>query len=230
MFGAFSFGKIIKTILPGTILCLGVLMAIEAVALKCGRGSALWFLTEKERLTAFTAALVPLSLLLGFFLNTFLWMTVNRRVRAMARQRVDEEGYAELRRAILDRRNEGLRRLSVSRTDLPRASLEYYFLPRITQERLGFVWESYFSWYEFQMNSAYALLFAGVPTGYYLALVVAGGPGGWLVPLGVLVLACVGALALCRAALENHCAYERSLLVLIAGALAAGEEKPQPAP
>ena len=30
MFGAFSFGKIIKTILPGSILTLGIVLVIEA--------------------------------------------------------------------------------------------------------------------------------------------------------------------------------------------------------
>jgi hypothetical protein len=224
MFGAFSFGKIIKTILPGTILCLGVLLLVEALGWKFRGSSVLWFLSEEKRLTAFTAALVPLSLMLGFFLNTFLWMTVNKRVRRIARRDVDAEGYANLRKAILRRRNEGLARLATdfAVSEPPRESLEYYFLPRITQERLGFVWESYFSWYEFQMNSAYALLLASVPAGYYLNVILVSERARWVLPAIVFLAAVLAALALCRAALANHCAYERSLLVLIAGSLEAG--------
>lgn len=72
MFSAFSFGKIIKTILPGAILTTALLLLIES----------LWGLWQPEAgfllgripenwITPVTAALIPLSLILGFYLNTF---------------------------------------------------------------------------------------------------------------------------------------------------------------
>ena len=82
MFSAFSFGKIIKTILPGAILTAALLLVAEGLW-------GLWrpfegFLLasiQKDWITPFTAGLIPVSLILGFFLNTFAWMTLNPRLR-----------------------------------------------------------------------------------------------------------------------------------------------------
>ncbi len=223
------FGKINKTILPGLILSVGVILFAEALGWRFGSRSILLLLSQEELLAAFTAVLVPLTVLLGYLLNTFLWMTVGKRFRMQVRLTVDQEGYDALRTAILRRRDEGLARLVGRGTGSqasPARGLELYFLPQLTVQHLNHVWESYFSWYEYQMNSAYALLIASVPTCYYLTVILDSPLGSWLLPLGVFSGASLAALALCKAAFENLCAYERSLLVLIAGALEfAGEKK-----
>ena len=51
-----------------------------------------------------------------------------------------------------------------------RSSLENFYLPTISLDRLNYLWESYFSWYEFQINTAAALLIL-VPGEFFLVWV-----------------------------------------------------------
>jgi hypothetical protein len=44
----------------------------------------------------------------------------------------------------------------------PRVHLHDFFLPVMDLDRLTFLRESYFSWFEFQINSAAALLLTGI--------------------------------------------------------------------
>ena len=102
-----------------------------------------------------------------------------------------------------------------------RSSLEYFYLPTISLDRLNYLWESYFSWYEFQINTAAALLIL-VPGEFFLvwvavrpvypelfiALVLT------LIPLTILL-----AVGLWQAAKRNLVEYRKNLLLLITGSL-----------
>lgn len=98
---SFSFGKIIKTLVPGLIATGAPLLALElyyhlSEGSQCLPPTGLWrcfvrdslirmvILKDSTSAAAFGAALVPLALVLGFFLNTALWLSVNGPCRRWA--------------------------------------------------------------------------------------------------------------------------------------------------
>ena len=236
MFSAFSFGKIIKTILPGSILAAGFALLLEAFySWRFGPEKSLLVMFANEKwLTAFTASLVPLSLILGFLLNTWVWFFFNGLMRREVQRQLKPEVFPKLRQKLSD---ELWQKISAylaepgktfDRADYPsRESLEYFYLPVVSLERLNYLCESYFSWYEFQINTAFALLIS-MPSVILLAWVKLPDLHGTLFLRGAGALAVFVLLLfwwLWIAARKNRTEYERDLLLLVAGSLAAGNKK-----
>lgn len=231
MFSAFSFGKIIKVILPGAILTTAFLLILEAIwgLLFPGDG----FLLAKvptDWVTPVSAGLIPLSLILGFFLNTFTWMALNQRMRSRCDAELNTTIYRSMREqfsgAIWTGYSNHLIKsgLTPPQTTPPsRASLEYYYLPWMDLTNLNYLWESYFCWYEFDINSACALvlcfpsavllLWVKMPQCHMLLIFLT-------IPL--LLLAVVIYRVLSRAAVRNLTSYEKNLMLLINGSLVKG--------
>lgn len=175
---SFSFGKIIKTFIPGVIAAGAPLLLIEfgyrvTEGSGCAPGVGLWrcfatgsffrqvVLRDGTSAAAFGTAMVPLALMLGFFVNTSLWLCVNERCRQWADFKMDTQLKAT-RVALEARAIEGLTVvLRGQDPGTPRVHLHDFFLPLMDLDRLTFVRESYFSWFEFQINSAAALLLTG---------------------------------------------------------------------
>jgi hypothetical protein len=236
MFSAFSFGKIIKTILPGAILTTALLLLVEGfwALWRPGTGFLLGEI-PKDWITPVTAGLIPLSLLLGFFLNTFTWMALNHRMRARCDSELDATVYAALRKKL----SEGLWADSAEyfsklgrgfgQAPFPdRPPLEYYYLPVVTLTNLNYLWESYFCWYEFDINSACALMLS-VPAAGFLLWVKLPQCHFLLLVLILPLLAFSWGLytILSRAAVKNLVSYEKDLLLLISGSLAKAAKNPQ---
>ncbi|MBZ5530172.1 MAG: hypothetical protein LAO20_01955 [Acidobacteriia bacterium] len=229
MFSAFSFGKIIKTILPGAILGLALALFAEgAWALwQPGTGFLIAKL-HKDWITPVTAAFIPFSLILGFFQNTVVWMALNHRARARSDAELRGTIYAELREklsrglwedsaAYFGQAGRALGQLA--RPDRP--TLEYYYLPAVTLANLNYLWESYFCWYEFDINSACALLLCALAAVFLLCVKLWQYPCVFfLLGLALLAFSCVVIGVLWRAAIKNLVSYEKNLLLLISGSLA----------
>ena len=229
MYGAFSFGKIIKTILPGSILAATLFAIVEELWFRAYGTSLLVTLVQKEAATVAGAALVPLSLILGFLLNTIVWLNFNRRIRRSVKSELEKTPFAQLRAALCElvqydvNGKMGQARADACKDTWPDPlALEYYFLPAITVERLAYLWESYFSWYEFQLNTSCALAASGIAV---IGVLLHRQPMSpqWTGVLCVsIAVACV---ALCgmlwRAAVKNMAAYEKNLVLLIAGSVNA---------
>lgn len=199
----------------------------------------LWYLSDKDRLTALVTLLLPVSLLLGFLLNTVVWVSVNPAKKTHARAEVDKR-FVGLRDVIARVRDSELSELRTDAPDAkpwPRESFEYYFLCSVEVERLAHLWESYFSWYEFHINSAFAIpLFAGSTALYAgLSFFGAGPLVGHCLLAGATVLVSVATGVAClvglsKSATRNLVEYEKGLLLLIAGSLRKTEKPGAPAP
>ncbi len=155
MLSAFSFGKIIKTFLPGTILCAAMLLLLEAVSQSIKHCSIVPVIANKDVVVATTAVLLPISLLLGFVLNTVVWLVVNRWIaRPLARWRLEKsDTFKKLRAGLAEKLCASLKSFAkdeLRQIDREFESLEYFYLPVVTLERHNLVWESYFSWYDFR--------------------------------------------------------------------------------
>jgi hypothetical protein len=228
MYSAFSFGKIIKTILPGSILAGTLFLVADTLWLHFYKTSLLVVVIAKEATTIAGAALVPASLILGFLLNTFVWMYINRIVRRRVDAELATTPFAPLREALCERmRREIEVELGVARTQLcagrwtGRLTLEYYFLPALTVDHLTYLWESYFSWYEFQLNTICALAVACAASIVVIVVRAPFGGGAIVLISSGLALLCVATCRmLWRSAVRNMVSYEKNLVVMIARAIA----------
>ena len=236
MFSAFSFGKIIKTVLPGVILTAALLLLLESLwALSRPHSGFLLASIPKDWITPVTAALIPVSMILGFFLNTFTWKLLNPRMRKRSDALLDQTVYSTVRGKLSERLWSASRQyfdpLAQPLGPLPpleRSPLEYYYLPWVKLTNLNYLWESYFCWYEFHVNSACALLVLG-PAAAFLLYVKLQECSFLPFALALLVLAvCWGLCALLtRSAVKNLASYERNLTLLITGSLVEASEHSQ---
>ena len=228
MFSAFSFGKIIKTVLPGIILTAALLLVLEGFW-DFWRPDAGLLLgaVPKDWITPVTAALIPVSMILGFFLNTFAWKVLNQRMRSRSDATLDQTIYAVLREKL----SEGVWSESQEYFNqhappfaqvqpLDRPALEYYYLPRVKLTNLNYLWESYFCWYEFHINSACALVVVGPATAFLLCVKLR---ECYVLVFIVALLSLVWSwglwTVLTRAAVKNLVSYEKNLILLITGSL-----------
>jgi hypothetical protein len=174
---AFSFGKVIKTFIPGLLATVGVVLALELIyrmslSTPCPPRSGFWscffggallrrFIADTGRTTAFGALLIPAALLLGFFLNTVMWFGINNRCRARVEKKMGDK--FTLARASLEDEAELAFRCVIGETAaVPPVQLTDFYLPLLNLDKLSFVRESYFSWFEFHLNSVAALFVTAV--------------------------------------------------------------------
>ena len=233
MFSAFSFGKIIKTVLPGGLLFAAFVLLAEAIGQLVEQESLLAKFTDRDLLAAFTTGAVLFSLILGFLLNTFIWMTLNKRFRLARdaklsdtifpgiRKKLSEELWNQVNRYLEDSGGEPKKK-----DDPTREHLEYYYLPVVSLDNLNYLWESYFSWYEFQLNTACAFGLLIINGAILLAVMwlEVWGLGWALLSMVIFVLLLLGGVliwGLKRAALANLTEYEKNLMLLLMGSLLA---------
>jgi hypothetical protein len=230
MFSSFSFGKVIKTILPGFVLTAGIILLLEALTRRYwGPGGSLMVaLTGKDLVATVTAVLVPVSLILGFLLNTGVWMLVNPAMRTQVDAELSSTVFPDLRKKLSMRLWQKISaelddpKIAERQQENPtRDSLEYFYLPIMSLDRLNYLWESYFSWYEFQINTAVALgLFL---PGQLLLFWVMLYPGHsellLLCTLTSILVTTLLVLGLWYAAKGNLLEYRKNLLLLILGSL-----------
>src|SRR5215813_14054958 len=81
IFGAFTFGSLIKTFLPGFVW----LLAFAIVLVDCDQffrlGINLWpFVSDKDRATFIVALAIPACILFGVLSNIIVFMGVNDRM------------------------------------------------------------------------------------------------------------------------------------------------------
>ena len=165
---AFSFGKIIKTFIPGLLAASAVILVLEllyrmSLSTPCAPRSGFWgcffggalvrrFIADTGRTTAFGALLLPVSLLLGFFLNTVMWFRVNSWCRTRA-DNATGDAFKSARASLEEDARFAFRSVLGETAAVPSVQLTDFYLPLLDLDKLSFVRESYFSWFEFHLNS-----------------------------------------------------------------------------
>jgi hypothetical protein len=178
-------------------------------------------LKDSARVTAFGATLVLFSLTLGFFLNAALWMWMNPRFRTRVERKLG--GEFKLARAQLEARG-GEAFLATGVPQRPNTvPLQAFYLPVLDLEKLSFLSESYFSWYEFALNSAAALVLAASSYTVVFGVLAL----RWSVPCSTIALyvglplatAAVLVWFLVEAAERNLSAFQERFIWFVVGAL-----------
>lgn len=117
---------------------------------------------NSSRGTVLGLLVIPVSLMLGFLLNTIVWLIVNSVFRKIVRNNLgpsEKEALAKLEKfteSIADH-------FQIQKTKQSwNPHLPSLLLPSLDTQKVGHLHQSYFSWYEFPINSALAILFFAV--------------------------------------------------------------------
>jgi hypothetical protein len=159
IFGAFTFGSLIKTFLPGFVWLISILIC---AVLLLDAGTDIWTQVKAKDQAALVLA-IPASILLGLLSNVAVFMGLNNW---LVRDPMDKKHAAlsglleELKRRVRQQcwgelaPQDGLDREQFFESIDP----EYIALERIGVEKLAYVREQYWYHLEFQLNLMLSLV------------------------------------------------------------------------
>jgi len=229
VFGTFTFGRLIKTFLPGTVLFASALLYLDAVANLFGLDfSVINWAIGNPILT--TLATIPGSIILGILLNTVVFGGL---LDVLVRQPVNSEmsEFNVLRDSIVDctlntSETNTLIPSDIYDTFKEHVDFDSFMLPRVDLDKLVYIRESYWYYLEFQVNVALASVFSltGVFFWWIRHDTVVGLTAGPALVLAAALILVTGLVfvALIRAARLNYMRHKKKLLSLWIGQMAAG--------
>lgn len=159
---SFSFGQLIKTFLPGLIATVSPILLFETLYAwpRPAPASLLGLLQQAfviqlggQNLLGAITLLALIALVLGFSLNSVHWVLFHDRCRARCTSPELSEAKKRLERVVARALDETL---PGNYGKLP-PSIPGFFLSHLDLAKNNFLRESYFAWYEFDMNSLVAL-------------------------------------------------------------------------
>ena len=165
VFGSFSFGRLIKTFLPGFMILLAGIGYGEAFLLFSGNDNAIIEIAT-ENPVFFVAFSIPFSIIFGIFTNTVTFSYGLDLLVRRHHQKENGEFYeyeSTLKSSALKHyadclfENEGTRNQFMKYCDF-----QYFTLRTLPLEKFLFLEDSYWYYLEFQLNTILALCF-GAP-------------------------------------------------------------------
>ena len=209
IFGAFTFGSLIKTFLPGLVGLIAICLLEVDVAQVRGQNSQIWsLLTNKDQAAAALVLAFPASILLGLLFNIIVFMGLNDWLvrnpfekSQIALSTLHKQLCSKLREQCWTALgfNDPALRQSFDKWIDP----EIIIVERLGAEKLGYVREQYWYHLEFQLNLVISLI------AILIALIISAfiNTGLWW-GLGFSVMWIVIATALCgwllKAARKNY--------------------------
>jgi hypothetical protein len=162
LFGAFNFGRLIKTFLPGLILFIGLLFYIDILLYYLiGHPKVVPYFLQKD--LQFLTLSIPSSIILGIFSNTLFFseamdrlIEIPNKKKRPAFYRYEESLKQKINEYYIDRLNltdeeqDGFRQFNDPR---------HFLLHKQDLEKYMFIQESYWYYLEFQINILLALIF-----------------------------------------------------------------------
>lgn len=232
IFGAFNFGRLIKTFLPGFVILIGLYLFIdESIFIASSRTIFLQWISQNATLLAFVS--LPLSLICGIISNMIFFTFLTDKLVRNPYNKANAD-INKIQETIATRVND---RYS-SEGKLPRElfedykkhiDLEFLLLPLVKLEKLIFLQESYWYYLEFQLNISLATVFFAVaaiswsavhystlgfsPCSYFCLLVA------------FLLMVILVTLISLKASRLNYDRHRRKLLSLLIGAIHAPEDR-----
>jgi hypothetical protein len=162
LFGSFGFGRILKTLLPGFVALLGMLGYAELTIIAIN-GTPIIIPFALARAGAFSAAAVPVAIILGVLSNTVCFVYAHRALQRHHAAHVPR--YYELAEVFRELLAQRIITTSNSSRDaalfiVAEADISGLLLPLLQVDKLAFVKERFWSYGEFQLNMLAAVTFA----------------------------------------------------------------------
>jgi len=220
IFGAFTFGSLIKTFLPGFVWLVAMVMVSVDLASLVWPQTSLWSYIQSKDQSALVLA-IPASILLGLLSNVVVFMGLNDRLVREPMKRSDPNLfnlYQDLCRRIRDKcwdslncQDQGLQRTFSERIDP-----EIILLHTIGLDKLAYVREQYWYHLEFQLNLMVSLWALAAAIYLYAVLNLAVVEQLTVVLLAsLIVLMTFGLLAAARKNYTRHVAKMASLMAVV---------------
>lgn len=155
LFGSFNFSRLIKTFLPGFMLCLSAMAYVDIIALQIANKYILYFFAF-ESPVLFTVLLIPISIIFGVYSNTFFFAlgyellifnhfkkknidlfnfenTVKEKIKT---QLIDEM-------VLLEEQKESF---------IKHLDIKSFYLNKLDVDKISFLKDSFWYYLEFQLN------------------------------------------------------------------------------
>ncbi|KPF92973.1 hypothetical protein IP86_23700 [Rhodopseudomonas sp. AAP120] len=230
VFGAFTFGALIKTFLPGFVWLAAIVLGETQLAPWFGWPSWGNYVIAANNQTLATVLAVPLSILLGLGSNILVFMGINDRLVRKPMRMTKEplfELYDELSALLRARCWSAINCIDASHAGAFRDSIdpEQLLLHRVGVNTIGYVREQYWFHLEFQMNLWLSItIFSAAFCGY---LIGSHAPTRAIVIVGFYAGA---SWVLISAARKNYCRHTEKMASMMAAVLAGTDKDPTPAP
>jgi hypothetical protein len=225
IFGAVTFGSLIKTFLPGLVWLCAFAIVEADIALFCGYESyVVKILGNKEQASTLLIIAFPASIFVGLLSNVIVFMGLNDwlvRTPFKTNNKNLFELHAKLSQMLRDKSWEmlGLNDARFKATFDRWVDPEIILVERIGPEKLAYVREQYWYHLEFQLNLlvSFCAVFAALVVSAFLngAFDSAGGFGRLVVVVVVYGLISVWLWLAARKNFERHIAKMASLLTAV---------------
>lgn len=224
--GAFSLGRILKTLLPGFIALIALGIGLDTRFHWLYQTRPVWAWVNLNS-TAAAFAAVPLSLVAGMVLNTltftYLLDPLVRRPH-LAKHPEFTALWGDIAQRLRDKTESGSAFSGESESFW---DLEYFLLPIVPMDKYTFLEESYWYFMEFSLNILLALLLNGAAIASAMVSRYLQSPPGasfpWISLLFVAILMALLARALTASARRSFEKHSMKKLSLLLGSLHAKE-------
>jgi len=165
LFGAFGFGSLIKTFLPGLILFIILLLYLELSVYYLHNYIGIFnFMFTNPVL--FTLVSIPVSIILGVILNSIVFSGFSEAILEKKHKK-DNKPFYDFRERIFNKINEKIsHKFQLSEPDrktfMDVIDPRYLLLHKRSLDNIMYLRESYWYYMEFQLNTLIAVLF-GTP-------------------------------------------------------------------
>ena len=233
---AFSFGRVLKTILPGLVVVLAFVLGVDA--LETARAPAtphvvLHWIMENSGAASLIG--IPLIILGGVLLNTlfFVWLSEVLVKRRCLREHPGlRKAESDLKEVLKERIcSEGSRFEKCWRSvDTQGIDLLFIFLPEATLDHTMYAKDRYWYYYEFEANMLAGAWLLAVAVILQVTVPVFMGVSKWSILQALatctgVLLAAIGAhLWLLSGAKKNYIGFRRAMLSLWLGSLVVSDE------
>ncbi len=224
-FGAFNFGNFIKIFLPGFILFTGIFFALDALFSIYITGKEL-FGTVKGAPVIFSFIAIPSILILGIFLNMTFFLCLKDKIlqRLLKKEHSDlihpcdtflgetVKGYFENVKFSLDTKKGIVKIINPN----------FFVLSIVDLHKFNFLLESYWYYYEFQVNTMLALVISYPFAAFWLysRLLPKVGYTLFFILIAVLTVSIIAANILCfKCAQKNYVTHKIAVSSYWAGLL-----------
>jgi hypothetical protein len=155
VFGAFSFGRLIKTFLPGFVVLMSIPLYVESVLLIANSSHSLLNWIYANAILA-SALAVPLSLIFGIISNiVFFTFLTDRLIRKPFIE--GNQDFNKTQQRISEWITSHYEDKNLIPSDIfgdfkKYIDLDFFLLPQLQLDKLVFLQESYWYYLEFQLN------------------------------------------------------------------------------
>ena len=225
LFGAFGFGSLIKTFLPGLVLFFVLLVYLElSVYYFHGYIGILESLFDNAAL--FTIISIPVSIIFGITLNSIVFSGLSEAILENKHKK-DNVQFYDFRELIFGKINEKIsKKFGLSEDDRKTfkniIDPRYFLLHKRSLDNIMYLRESYWYYMEFQLNTLIAVLF-GMPAFIFSLCVLQSNaviePAALFFAISILVVSCLLFTWLfMKSAKDNLDAHRKKELSLLLGA------------